>query len=268
VTRYVCIIQIGMRNNSKAIEGFTLVELLVVIAIIAILAALLLPVFSKARDKARQSVCISNLKQIDLGIHLYLDDQNNGSPGNTNATHSPFVNWTGYRELINDYIGIKGVSSPHDKVFACPADTFYYGMSRNDHGYVPQPLHDQSNYVYTSYAYNAGQFSTRARTNATATGSSYVPATTNNFGIAGQKLDSVRQPMRTVLIAEIPAFAPYSWHDPRRPLSTDNSTFNDSKNMVGFVDGHVSFIKMYYDGKKTAWAYNPPAGYDYQWSGD
>jgi prepilin-type processing-associated H-X9-DG protein len=45
-------------------------------------------------------------------------------------------------------------------------------------------------------------------------------------------------------------------------------TFNDAKNMVGFVDGHVSYLKIYYDGQKIAWAYNPPAGYDYQWSGD
>jgi hypothetical protein len=38
--------------------------------------------------------------------------------------------------------------------------------------------------------------------------------------------------------------------------------------MLGFVDGHVEFVKMYYDGKTPAWDYNPPAGYRYQWSGD
>ena len=66
----------------------------------------------------------------------------------------------------------------------------------------------------------------------------------------------------------ISAFAPYSWHEPKRPFSKDNATFNDAKNMVGFVDGHVSYLKIYYDGTKIAWAHNPPAGYDYQWSGD
>jgi prepilin-type processing-associated H-X9-DG protein len=70
------------------------------------------------------------------------------------------------------------------------------------------------------------------------------------------------------MIAEMPTFAPYSWHNPKRPYSTDNAHFNDSQNMVAFVDGHVSYIKMYYDGDKIAWAYNPPGGYDYQWSGD
>ena len=90
----------------------------------------------------------------------------------------------------------------------------------------------------------------------------------NNHGIAGQKLDSVRHPTRTVLIAEMPAFSPYSWHVPKRPFATNNAKFNDALNMVGFVDGHVSYLKIYYDGQKTAWAYNPPTGYDYQWSGD
>lgn len=253
-----------MKTRPVCKKGFNLIELLVVIAIVAILAALLLPVLSSAKNNARRTICISNVKQIDLGIHMYLDDQNNGSPGNTNATHSPFVNWTGYRELINNYVGIKGSSSPHDKVFACPADTFYYGMSHNDHGYVAKSLHEQSSYAYTSYAYNAGQFTTRPRTN----GTIYVPATTNYFGIAGMKLDAVRHPAKTVLIAEISAFAPYSWHNPKRPYSTDNAQFNDSKNIIGFVDGHVSYTEMYYDGNKIAWAYNPPATYDYQWSGD
>jgi prepilin-type N-terminal cleavage/methylation domain-containing protein len=258
----------GTVNLGEMRRAFTLLELLVLIAIIGILAALLLPAISAAKAKARQTVCLNNLHQINVGIHMYLDDQANGSPGNTNATQSPFVNFTGYRGLINTYVGINAASSPQDKVFACPADTFYYGMSHNDHGYVPQPMHEQSNYAYTSYAYNAGQFTTRARTNGTANGTIYIPGTTTDFGIAGQTLDSVPHPARTVLIAEMPAYAPYSWHQPKLPISMGNAMFNDSKNMVGFVEGHVSYIKMYYDGDKIAWAYNPPAGYDYQWNGD
>jgi len=55
-------------------RGFTLIELLVVIAIIAILAAILFPVFARAREKARQSSCLSNVKQITLGIMMYAQD--------------------------------------------------------------------------------------------------------------------------------------------------------------------------------------------------
>ncbi len=55
-------------------SGFTLIELLVVIAIIAILAAILFPVFARAREKARQTSCLSNLKQLNLGVMMYMQD--------------------------------------------------------------------------------------------------------------------------------------------------------------------------------------------------
>jgi prepilin-type N-terminal cleavage/methylation domain-containing protein len=61
-------------------RGFTLIELLVVIAIIAILAAILFPVFAQARDKARQAACLSNTKQIALGIAMYRQDWDGANP--------------------------------------------------------------------------------------------------------------------------------------------------------------------------------------------
>ena len=68
-------------------NGFTLIELLVVIAIIAILAAILFPVFAKAREKARQSSCLSNIKQVTLGIMQYAQDYDERYPiGQANAT--------------------------------------------------------------------------------------------------------------------------------------------------------------------------------------
>lgn len=76
----------AIANRKSAIQrGFTLIELLVVIAIIAILAAILFPVFAKARDKARQTTCTSNLKQIGLATMQYLKDWDDTYP----SVHSP-----------------------------------------------------------------------------------------------------------------------------------------------------------------------------------
>ncbi len=68
------------RNRSRS--GFTLIELLVVIAIIAILAAILFPVFARARENARRASCMSNLKQIGLGVMQYTQDYDEKLPGN------------------------------------------------------------------------------------------------------------------------------------------------------------------------------------------
>ncbi len=69
--------------------GFTLIELLVVIAIIAILAAILFPVFAQAREKARQTACLSNCKQIGLGITMYVNDWDETFPRMDDCINSP-----------------------------------------------------------------------------------------------------------------------------------------------------------------------------------
>ncbi|WP_395093773.1 DUF1559 domain-containing protein [Armatimonas sp.] len=77
------------RENSPKSQGFTLIELLVVIAIIAILAAILFPVFAKARESARKTACMSNLKQIALAAIMYAQDYDEmfpGSGGNASNT--------------------------------------------------------------------------------------------------------------------------------------------------------------------------------------
>ena len=100
-------------------KGFTLIELLVVIAIISVLAAMLLPALSKAREMARAAKCISNLKQISLALSLYADDYNGLYPyaAGTIAWDAtdPTDGTYGWMQQLYSYIGNK-------KVYKCPSD--------------------------------------------------------------------------------------------------------------------------------------------------
>lgn len=93
-------------------RGFTLVELLVVIAVIAILAAILFPVFAKAREKARQTNCISNMRQIAQAMHMYMTDHDDRVPvchdDTTASTTDDTLFWwvTLYRYTRNDGVFI------------------------------------------------------------------------------------------------------------------------------------------------------------------
>jgi prepilin-type N-terminal cleavage/methylation domain-containing protein/prepilin-type processing-associated H-X9-DG protein len=238
-------------------SAFTLIELLAVITIIGILAALLLPVLSAAKNKARQATCLNNLKQINLGVHIYADDHDNLlSLASTNTSADV---WTDYKSWMKSYVGLNGVSSPQDAMFACPGDTFYY-TDAYAASYMAGSIHLLLRYNYSSYFFNAGNI--RKDT-----------ATFSFPGIAGRKLTSIKNPAKTVLVDEGPATIPYSWHQPKRLPSGLVAGVNDSKSIVGFVDGHVSYIKVYWNSNTTptriqAWHYDPPAGYDYQWSGD
>lgn len=92
-------------------KGFTLIELLVVIAIIAILAAILFPVFARAREKARQTSCLSNLKQLGLGMLMYAQDYDECTP----VAYSGINWWNGtWRERLLPYV-------KNYQIYDCPS---------------------------------------------------------------------------------------------------------------------------------------------------
>jgi prepilin-type N-terminal cleavage/methylation domain-containing protein len=255
-------VRVCVKRNGRESVGFTLIELLVVIAIIAILAALLLPVLSKAKASAKRAECISNSRQISFGIHLYAADHGDILPVVSDVTFDTLETnhfFIYYKRLVKPYLGLHGVSSPQDKLFACPADSFYYdypSMAFRNGG-----IHEETNSDFSSYGFLGSGVTNPV-----------PPAFLNESyygGVGGWKQASIRNPAKTVLLLEISAGFPWSWHQPQS-VPAGQCGFNDAKNVIGFADGHVSFIKMFRhpDFNIPTCNYEPPPGYDYKWHGD
>ena len=245
-------------QKSGRLQAFTLIELLVVIAIIGILAALLFPALAGAQAKAKRTTCLNNLKQIDVAFELYAGENQDKLPTVPNTTFGGVATniWAlFYKPLVMKYVGLMGAPSPQDKIFDCPADAYWYSKGTLMAG----SFFLSSNGLYTSYEYNG--------LGGTATPPPTLPDQTNYPGLFGWKLSAIRDSSRTVLIADFCAARPFSWHE-HKLLPDGQAGISDAKNMVGFVDGHVAYIPIYWDDDSglPACYYDPPEGYDYKWS--
>jgi prepilin-type N-terminal cleavage/methylation domain-containing protein/prepilin-type processing-associated H-X9-DG protein len=130
----------SLLSNRAPRRGFTLIELLVVIAIIAILAAILFPVFAQAREKARQTACVSNLRQIGTAAQMYAQDYDERFPGTELGEGDGEYHWI---EMLAPY-------TKNRDVFTCPSaavKTLYppTGVAAEfSYSYAMNDIHDAS----------------------------------------------------------------------------------------------------------------------------
>lgn len=213
-------------------NAFTLLELLVVIAVIGILSALLLPALSQAKENGRRTTCANNLRQVSVAIRLYADDYADALP--VLPVPNPYPNGVGayYKQLVKGYLGLSGPASPTEKVFICPSDRI---------------LQTQVGHAFTSYTFNGYEV-----------GPDAIPR------ITGKRLSAIKNPPKAVLAGEWPAFFGGSWHPPV------NQDYPDAKDVLGFVDGHAGFTRIYWDGilDSDPCNYEPPGQYEYSWDGE
>lgn len=146
----------GLRRAFLGSQAFTLVEVLVVIGIIAILAAMIFPVFSHAREKARSTACLSNLKQLGAAVMMYCSDYDERYPWGVDPADqyhpeiwSDFPQWQAWipymprlQVVLNPYVR-------NYDVWHCPSDTGFDFLEDTN---LPMPAHPSSFEAYgTSY---------------------------------------------------------------------------------------------------------------------
>jgi prepilin-type processing-associated H-X9-DG protein len=221
--------------------AFNATDLMVIVATVSVLLALVVPFIVRARATSRLNVCLANLKQVNRAVLEFAEGNSRTLPNMTGRTAPG--GWWSYKEQVKPLLGLNGPASTADKVFACPDDRGY-----GDGSDETTPFCRSAKYSFTSYVFNGVN----------------VPGVPS---IDGRKLDTIREPARTLLVMEWTAHAPLSWH---RSRTGDANTpfYNDAESVVGFVDGHVALTRIFYDGLNAAYTRDPGPEYSYKYSGD
>ncbi|BDI32385.1 hypothetical protein CCAX7_44360 [Capsulimonas corticalis] len=225
-----------MSQNVRAskLRGFTLIELLVVIAIIAILAAILFPVFAKAREKARQTSCASNMKQLGLAFIQYTQDYDETMVPRNNGPSGEFS----YLDILQPYVK-SGV------VTQCP--------SNPEHNYKTccQP-NDSNSKSYVSYGANAAK---RYPKDANGNYSGPLGGATGPFLDTPVAIASFQSPAQLIALLESTSmftdFDPNvtggfnAWDQPTPNRPDVGNLFAGHTGMANFlfIDGHVKAMK-------------------------
>jgi len=231
--------QVPDRSGSlrKGQRGFAFPELLMVVAALSLLVAIAIPIWSAKRARARLAVCKSHVGAINRAVLQFSDGNGGRLPDNEPGMKGGV--WWWYKEQVKGELELRNPSSPADKVFACPSDRGY------EEG---RPFRLSSKFDYGSYVFNGVN----------------LPGLPH---IAGATVAAINDPARTLLMMEWSAHAPLSWHRSRTGKK-NHPFYNNAENVVGFVDGHVDFIPIYYDGINPAYTRDPIPGYKYKYSGD
>ena len=246
-----------MKTNFQPLRSaFTLVELLVVIAIIAILAAILFPVFARARENARRSSCQSNMKQIGLGILQYAQDYDETFPtGSSDVPAMIAAGQESWDSLIAPYLGQKVALQYNEgagQILQCPSDgrrriygttarTYslasgpytYYGVGQSDGGFVGpyEAFGPASDYKYYRRGRRLAEFSDTAGTLMAVEN----PANTDNSGSYNNN-NMLAKSQSSLCGSPADQAANVNNGAPGNPLHFDGWNYL-------FVDGHVKFLR-------------------------
>lgn len=252
-----------MKRKNLKIYGFTLIELLVVVAIIAILAAMLLPALSRAREKARQAVCMNNLKQWGLAISLYTQDYNEYLPPSRDSRAS----WIYWFDFLSSYIIKKGPQSLSWKTDMFP------NRDRNDTLKNCPTKIFTPNYVYPSSAW-MGKVEPDYEANADVMPYYRPDGTINEGATVAMKISRITEPSKTFVLIDgfygIPLISSIPNFDPNSSQKVVVYRHSGGANVL-YVDGHVEWHKqpkLGNSGKDVdwiSWRYNPSAPTD-PWS--